>query len=182
MRNVACFGHAASSVERRASSGGADMVDEFHGSASVVLDAAAEQVFAVLTDVMRLPDWNEHIHHVIEPADGPLVEDTEWVIQMRAMGTRWPSRSHATVVDPDAGRFEHTTRSDDGNPSYAMWSWQVRPDGPGSELTVSWAVYPRSFWRRALLARLRRPVLEAEVRASLAGLNDYLGALQPAGQ
>jgi len=45
---------------------------------------------------------------------------------------------------------------------------------------VTWAVHPRSFWRKLLLARVRRPVLADEVKASLAGLDAYLRATNPA--
>jgi hypothetical protein len=46
-------------------------------------------------------------------------------------------------------------------------------------LTVTWAVYPRSFWRKLLLARVRRPILSDEVKASLAGLDTYLRTTAP---
>jgi hypothetical protein len=151
-------------------------VTEFHGTETILLSAAAPDVFGLLIDVGRLPEWNAHVHHVIERPERPLEAGTEWVIQMRAMGGRWPSRARALTVDRSALSFEHRSCSDDGNPSYALWSWQVRPSGPGSTLTVTWAVYPRSFWRKLLLARVRRPVLAQEVRASLAGMDGYLRA------
>jgi hypothetical protein len=124
----------------------------------------------------RLPEWNARIHHVIEsPAPAsPVAEGTEWVVQMRASGGRWPSRSRALVVDPAAGRFEYETHTDDGNPSAALWSWHVTPVGAGCELTVTWAVYPRTWGRRLLGARIRRPALITEVRTSLADLDAHL--------
>ena len=83
---------------------------EFHGSDATRLTAAADAVFAALVDVDRLPEWNARIHHVIEsPAPAsPVAEGTEWVVQMRASGGRWPSRSRALVVDPVAHRFQAT--------------------------------------------------------------------------
>jgi hypothetical protein len=93
---------------------------------------------------------------------------------MRAMGGTWPSRAQALTVDRAELSFEHRSCSDDGNPSYALWSWQVSPAGHGSRLTVTWAVYPRSFWRKLLIARIRRPLLADEVKASLAGMDSYL--------
>jgi Polyketide cyclase / dehydrase and lipid transport len=147
---------------------------EFHGTETVQLSAPAHDVFGLLIDVDRLPEWNEHVDHIIERPEGRLAAGVEWVIEMRAMGTRWPSRAHALTVDPAGGRFEHRSRSDDGNPSYGLWSWTVVPREQGSTLTVTWAVYPRSFWRKLLLARVRRPFLADEVRASLAGLDNYL--------
>jgi hypothetical protein len=149
-------------------------VTEFHGTESVQLAASASDVFDLLVDVDRLSEWNAHIHHVIEPPDRPLAPGVEWVVQIRAMGTRWPSRARALTVDPAALSLEHRSCSDDGNPSYALWSWQVMPNAQGSSLTVTWAAYPKSFWRRLLLARVRRPILADEVKASLAGLDNYL--------
>jgi uncharacterized protein YndB with AHSA1/START domain len=149
-------------------------VTEFHGTETARLSAAAADVFDLLVDVDRLPDWNAHVHHVIERPERPLAEGVEWVIQMRAMGGRWPTRARALTVDRAALSFEHRSCSDDGNPSYALWSWQVSPSENGSTLTVTWAVYPRSFWRKLLIARARRPALAEEVRASLAGMDQYL--------
>jgi len=156
-------------------------VTEFHGTQAGELTSAAPDVFDLLVDVDRMPEWNAHVHHVIERPDLPLSEGVEWVIQMRAMGTKWPSRARALTVDRAGLRFEHRSCSDDGNPTYALWSWQVTPSPHGSELTVTWTVHPRSFWRKLLLARLRRPVLADEVRASLAGLDTYLRTDNPTG-
>jgi hypothetical protein len=151
-------------------------VTEFHGSAGVVLAAEPAQVFALVTDVRRLTDWNTHVEQIIEDPGPRLAEGVEWVVQIHAMGTRWPSRSHVSVLDRDGLRFEYTSRTDDGNPSYVVWSWQVAAHDRGSELTVTWAGYPKTFWRRALLARVRSPRLDAEVHASLSGLGTYLVA------
>src|SRR3954447_13977300 len=144
------------------------LLEEFHGSDAVRLTATPDLVFAALVDVPRLPEWNARIHHVIEAPDHPTAEDSEWVVQMRASGGRWPSRSRALVVDPAAGRLEYESRSDDGNPTSGLRSWPVMSVESGSELTVAWAVYPRTWGRRLAGARIRRPALVREVRASLA--------------
>ena len=151
-------------------------VTEFHGNDATRLTAAADALFAALVDVDRLPEWNARIHHVIEgPAPAsPEAEGTEWVVQMRASGGRWPSRSRALVVNPVAHRFKYETHTDDGNPSFALWSWQVTPVDAGCELMMTWAVYPRTWGRRLLGARIRRPALINEVRTSLAGLDAHL--------
>ncbi len=134
-------------------------VTEFHGTQTVQLAARAPDVFDLLVDVDRLPEWNAHVHHVIERPGRPLTAGVEWVVQMRAMGGRWPSRVRALTVDRAALSFEYRSCNDDGNPTYALWLWQVRPSEHGSTLTVIWVVYPRSFWRKLLIARARRPVL-----------------------
>jgi hypothetical protein len=147
---------------------------EFHGTETVPLTAVPADVFDLLVDVQRLPEWNDCIDHVIDAPPQPLEEGTEWVVEMRAMGTRWPSRARALRVDRSAGAFEHRSVTDDGNPSFVLWSWHVAPAGDGSILSVTWAVHPRTFWRKLLLARVRRGFLAAEVRGSLAGLETYL--------
>ena len=153
------------------------LLTQFHGSDATRLTASADAVFAALVDIGRLPEWNARIHHVIEDPACSVVEGTEWVVQMRASGGRWASRSRAIVVDPLVGRFEYETHSDDGNPTAALWSWHVTPAGLGSELTVTWAVYPRTWGRRLLGARIRRPALITEVRASLAGLDAHVQSI-----
>src|SRR4051794_17443447 len=121
------------------------LLDEFHGSDAARLTAPADVVFGALVDVDGLPEWNAHVHHVIESPGGPVSEGTEWVVQMRASGGRWPSRSRALVVDAAAGRLEYESRSDDGNPSYGLWSWQVTPIATGCELMVTWAIHPHTW-------------------------------------
>ena len=48
------------------------------------------------------------------------------------------------------------------------------PPSAGCEVTVTWAVYPRTWGRRLLGARIRRPALISEVRTSLAGLDTHI--------
>ena len=153
------------------------LLTEFHGTESVHLDASADDVFALLVDVDRLPEWNAHLHHVIERPDGPVDPGAQWVVQVRAMGTRWPSRATALTVDRATHTFEHRSVTDDGNPSYVLWSWTVAPVEAGSVLTVTWTGHPRTFWRRLMLARLRAPRLADEVRTSLAGLAAFTQAV-----
>jgi uncharacterized protein YndB with AHSA1/START domain len=156
------------------------LLSEFDGSASAVMDAPADDVFALITDVDRLPEWNAHIRRVLEPpSHRPLAPGAEWVVQMQVAGARWPSR--ATVMTCDASRrlFEHTSRTDDGNPSRAHWRWEITPIGDRrSRIDISWRGVPRTFWRRILFAKLRRRQLGDEVVASLRTLSALL--TQPA--
>src|SRR4051794_11243466 len=97
------------------------------GAASVEMDTPAIDVFTTITDVAVLPRWNAHIRRVLDAPDGPLVEGAEWVVLMSAMGTTWRSRARVLVLQPGSFRFEHLSRTDDGNPSWAGWRWQVAP-------------------------------------------------------
>jgi uncharacterized protein YndB with AHSA1/START domain len=147
------------------------LLTEFGGSSSADIDSPADEVFALLTDTSRLPEWNTRIRRVLEPTRPPLAPGAEWVVQMQVPGARWPSRSTAVTYDPGQRVFEHTSRSDDGNPSSALWRWRVTPiPQQRSRIDVSWHVAPRSFWRRALFGKLRRRQMGDEVPASLHAL------------
>jgi uncharacterized protein YndB with AHSA1/START domain len=140
------------------------------GSVSGTIGAASSDVFALLSDLDRLPDWNAIITKVVDrPA--ALVPGAEWVVELKAMGNRWHSRS--TVQEYDAARhvFAYRSSTDDGNPSYALWRWEVAPAADGAaRVTVSWDLHPETFWRRVLLARIRNGQLRREVPASIDSL------------
>lgn len=134
------------------------------------VEAAPDDVFESIVDPYRLPDWNRAIARVLDAPQVLTVGD-EWVVEMRALGQRWPSRSRAQVIDPAARRFSYRSNTDDGNPSYAEWSWEVREARGGSVVTVSWQLNPQTFWRRVLLARIRaRQLSRTELPTSLAAL------------
>jgi Polyketide cyclase / dehydrase and lipid transport len=140
-----------------------------HGSITDVVRGSPPGVFALVTDIDRLPEWNAIITQVVErPA--ALARDVEWVVELKAMGRSWPSRSRVLVYDEVARRFEYRSQTDDGNPSYGIWSWQVADDPGGSRVTVTWDLYARTFWRRVLLARIRGRQLRREVKGSLQSL------------
>ena len=141
------------------------------GSVTGVVPKPAADVFAFLTDVDRLPEWNAIIAEVVERPDD-VQRHAEWVVRIKAMGTSWASRS--TVEDYDVERrvFSYRSCTDDGNPSYAIWRWQIEPDAGGtSRVTVSWDLHPQTFWRRMLLARIRSRQLRREVPASIDALS-----------
>ena len=124
----------------------------------------------VLTDIPGLPTWNRAITRTVDvPAE--LTEGVEWVVELSALGQRWHSRSHVLELDRQAGVLAYRSCTDDGNPSYAQWRWEVRPQLQGSDVTVTWSLHPQTFWRRVLMARIReRQLAHGEVPASLVAL------------
>ncbi len=73
--------------------------------------------------------------------------------------------------DAEARRFAYRSWTDDGNPSYAGWSWEVAEDPAGSRVTVAWELHPVTFWRRVLLVRIRaRQLSRRELPESLTAL------------
>jgi hypothetical protein len=147
------------------------LLTEFHGRAAVVVEADPDDVYATITAIDRLPEWNARITAVLErPPMAPLTEGVEWVVQMSVPPARWLSRSAVVTHDPERRLFDYVSRSDDGNPSDVLWRWSVSPASEGAVVTVDWTVHPRTFWRRLLFARMRRRQLAGEVPTSLAAL------------
>jgi uncharacterized protein YndB with AHSA1/START domain len=156
------------------------LLKEFHGKASAIIDASPTVVFRALTEVHHLPEWNKRIARVTRPPETPLGDDIEWTVQMSVPPAKWQSRSRVVNYDPEGLVFEHTSHSDDGNPSYVLWHWTVSADRAGACVTVEWACYPKTFWRQFLFARQRRRQLLAEVPASLDALAYHLAPAETA--
>ena len=139
------------------------------GSAEATAAASPDAVFALVTDLDRLPEWNTIMTGVVErPAE--LAPGAEWVVGFRAMGQSWNSRSRLEEIDRARRVFQYRSGTDDDNPSYTTWRWQVDPDGEGARVRLSWDLNPKTFWRRALIVHLRSRQLRSEVPASLAAL------------
>jgi len=149
---------------------------ELRGSITETIDAPAAKVFALVSDIDRLPEWNALIQRVVErPTE--LARNAEWVVEMRAMGNTWNSRSRVVEHDHGALRFCYRSQTDDGNPSYGLWTWTVQDAGSeGSAVTVAWELHPETFVRRALLARVRHRQLRKEVRESVRAVERTLAA------
>lgn len=139
-------------------------------SASTIVDASADEVFRIIIDLSRLPEWNTAITAVLDRPDDIKVGD-QWIVEMSALGQRWHSRSKVEVLDPIGRCFAYRSVTDDGNPSYALWTWVVVDHADGAIVTVGGELHPRTFWRRALLVRIRsRQLARTELVESLASL------------
>ena len=149
-------------------------------SASAAVPASTATVFATLSDISRLPEWNAAMTSVIEQPDR-LEVGAEWLVEFHALGQTWRSRSTVEELDVAGRRFVYRSGTDDGNPSFARWTWTVAEDGAGSLVTVAWELRPVTFWRRVLLARIRaRQLARTEIPASLAALARAVASTQPA--
>jgi uncharacterized protein YndB with AHSA1/START domain len=139
-------------------------------SASRILAASADDVFSAVTDTSRLQEWNAAITAVLEQPDH-LVVGAQWVVGMHALGQSWHSRSVVETLDPLGRCFTYRSVTDDGNPSYALWTWVVADHPEGALVTVAGELHPQTFWRRVLLVRIRsRQLAHSELTRSLAAL------------
>lgn len=131
------------------------------------LPVGADDLFNLLIDIHRLPEWNDTIHRVVRgPREVPR-EGDEWVVEMRASGLRWKSRARAEQVDRKRRLLVVRSQTDDDNPSWARWTWEVQPIGQEAEVSVKWELHPKTFWRNVLMSRIRHAQLKREVSASL---------------
>ncbi len=145
------------------------------------LDVQPDEALRTIADVHALPSWNTAITRVLD-VPTPLTVGDEWVVEMSALGQTWSSRSRLIALDRDARRFSYRSATDDGNPSYAEWTWTVTEASGGCEVTVTWTLNPHTFWRRVLLGRIRqRQLIKTEVPTSLAALQAALEAAGPRG-
>ena len=145
---------------------------DFNQTAETVIKASPREVFDRITDIEHLPDWNLEIPEVLElPA--VLEVGAQWVVRMHAMKTHWNSRSTVTELDPARGRFAYRSQSDDGNPSYADWLWELTEVDDGTRVAVSVAGHPRTFIRKRFISRIRPRGLRKAMQQSLETLRSH---------
>ncbi len=150
----------------------------FEITETTVIEASPQDVFDLITDIGRLPEWNREIRTIHErPA--ALTPGAQWAVEIHAMGTHWASRSTLVDYDRDAGVFAYRSQSDDGNPSVASWVWRVSPHPRGSEVRVDASVTPKTFWRRHLFSKIRRRGLPKAVHVSAGVLRDHFASSIP---
>ena len=134
------------------------------------LDVEPDAALRTIVDVHTLPSWNKAITRVLD-APATLTVGDEWVVELSALGQTWSSRSRLIAIDRDARCFSYRSATDDGNPSYAEWTWTAAEAPGGCEVTVTWTLNPQTFWRRALLGRVRQhQLIKTEVPTSLVAL------------
>jgi uncharacterized protein YndB with AHSA1/START domain len=156
-------------------------MDEFHGRASVRIEATPQAVFDLITDVDRLSEWNAAIEAVLErPPE--LAEGVEWTIKMHPPRLpSWTSISRVEELDRRQLRFAYETRNGDGNPSYLKWAWHVTGTDGGAEVTVTWHAYLKTADRRYFGGPIRKRQLAREVPKSLIAMANTVTAHGPKG-
>ena len=53
---------------------------------------------------------------------------------------RWRKRRTLQKIDPECMRFSDRTVNADGNPSYALWHWEVTVEWREGDASVRWDV------------------------------------------
>jgi len=139
-------------------------------SASRIVDALPDDLFTRLTDISGLADWNRAITGVVERPDH-LDVGAQWIVEMHALGRTWHSRSVVETLDRIGRCFAYRSATNDGNPSYTLWTWVVAEHPDGALVTVAGELHPLTFWRRRLFVHIRsRQLAHTELVESLAAL------------
>jgi uncharacterized protein YndB with AHSA1/START domain len=153
---------------------------EIHGRTVTRIESTPGAVFDLITDIARLPEWNRAIEAVLERPPALAVGE-QWIVKMHPPHTpSWGSVSRAETIDRRGLRFAYETRNTDGNPSYTKWAWTLVDLDGGTQVTVTWDVYLKTFDRRVLAGPLRKRQLEREVAGSLASMAGAIAATRPA--
>lgn len=92
---------------------------------SITIDAPPAEVWGVLTDVARWPEWNEYIRSAT--LEGPLETGSTIMWTVGAMNIR----SRLTAVDPERGLDWDGLDGD----TRGLHSWRLVPEGEGTRVT-----------------------------------------------
>lgn len=91
--------------------------------AETVVDAPPAQVWAVLTDFSRMPDWSPELVRMLPLKRGGLRVGQSYLGINRRKAVIWPTRSVVAVLEHGRA-LAWDTRS-----SGARWIWELAPDG-----------------------------------------------------
>jgi uncharacterized protein YndB with AHSA1/START domain len=101
--------------------------------------APPEQVWALLTDLSRMPDWSPELVRMVPLKPGGL-RVGQWYLGInRRKGVVWPTRSVVAEVEPGR-RLTWDTRS-----SGARWIWELEPGEDGGTRVVHRRPVPRGI-------------------------------------
>ena len=116
--------------------------------AETVVAAPPDRVWAVLTDLSRMPEWSPELLRMLALKPGGL-RVGQWYLGInRRKAVVWPTRSVVAVLEP------RRSLAWDTKSSGARWVWELSPEGEGTRV-----VHRRPVPRRlTLLSRAFAPV------------------------
>ena len=93
--------------------------------AEATVAAPPERVWALLTDLSRMPDWSPELVRMVPLKRGGL-RVGQWYLGLnRRKAVVWPTRNVVAVLEPGPDAAWDTTSSG------ARWIWELEPDGDG---------------------------------------------------
>ena len=96
--------------------------------AETVVEAPVSRVWAVLTDLSRMPDWSPELVRMVPLKPGGL-RLGQWYLGInRRKAVVWPTRSVLAVLEP------RRSLAWDTKSSGARWIWELSPEGEGTRV------------------------------------------------
>jgi hypothetical protein len=133
-------------------------------SASVDVDATADRIYSIVSDVTRIPQWSPEVVRVEK-----LSADSFQAWNRRRLG-RW--KTAATIVEAIPGRrFSFVVQALGGD--WTQWTYALEPHAGGTRLTqqfrmcVAMPMAVLMFERLALLVMDRRTDLQSNMETSV---------------
>lgn len=113
--------------------------------AETTVQAAPEQVWALLTDFSRMPSWSPELVRMLPLRPGGLKVGQQYLGINRRKAVVWPTRSVVAELDPGR-RVAWDTKS-----SGARWIWDVEAAGDGTTHVVHTRPVPQRLSRMSHL-------------------------------
>ena len=132
-----------------------------HVETSVTIDRPAEEVFSVLSDLERQPDWVSSIQESEITSGGPVREGTTFRQVVKALGRRMETEATVTEYDPPrAFAFEGGA-----GPMRMTFRFTVSPEGTGSRIDQVVEGETKGFFKLAdsIAARTMKKQFEADL-------------------
>lgn len=110
-----------------------------HDSASIYVDAPAREIYQLVTDVTRTPEFSPEILRCtwLDGATGPVVGARFAAVNKVPRRPSWTNKPVVTVIEPDrAFAFARTERF----AGTVEWTYRFEPEGKGTLVTESYRV------------------------------------------
>lgn len=129
--------------------------------AETVINASVDEVWAVVTDVARMPEWSDEVVKVIPLKSGGL-RLNQWYLGInRRKAVVWPTRSVVSALEPET-KLAWLTKS-----SGAEWIYELSPEGQGTKVV-----------HRRPIPRKLTPVSKAFAAVALGGGAEHADELE----
>jgi carbon monoxide dehydrogenase subunit G len=134
-------------------------------TASAIVAASADDVFALLSDTARYSEWVTGTDAVTR-TDGPAVEGSTYDEVNPVLGP-WKAKTHWRVVEHEAPRRSRHETGDIPLSSHFQVVMEVAPEGDASRVTLTLRGEPALGPVGAVFARLMQGQVERDNRRSV---------------
>lgn len=140
----------------------------------VRIEAPAERVFALSTDIPRFGEVVGGIERIELLTDGPVGPGTRWRETRVMHGRRATEEMGITAFDPP----RTVTIEADSHGAHYVSTYHFTPEGGGTRVALEFAAHPRSLMSRLMTAVLGRVMLSSVRKALEADLRDVKRAAE----